>query len=129
MAKFTADQVRDKALAALKAHPSGMNSSELQTLIYGNTNDDIEYRRRQQHLGFAMQSLRKAQRVRKEGRMGKFFLIKEGERVTPEVHDIPRNGAKRGRPFGSKNGSANGDLRSYLIRSIRAQLDELEAIR
>lgn len=127
MAKFTADQIRQKVLAILKDHPEGMLSNELQTTIFGGTNNEDEHRRRQQHLGFAMLSLRKAQRVRKEGRMGKFFLLAPGERPEPQVHDLPTNG-KRGRPHGSKNGVANGDLRSYIIRDIRSKLAELEAL-
>lgn len=126
MAKFTADQVRDKALAILKAHPDGLHSLDLQVAIYGETKNDDEYRRRQQHLGFAMQTLRKAGRVKKDGRMG-VFTLSDGT-PQPVISDLPAN-ARRGRPKGSKNGVAtNGDLRSYLIRSIRNDLAELEAL-
>lgn len=127
MARFTADQVREKALAALKAHPQGMFSGELQTLIYGDTKNEDEFRRRQQHLGFAMLSLRKAGKVVKDGRMGRFTL--SDGRPQPVISDLPPN-PRRGRPKGSKNGVVQngGSLRSYLIRSIRAQLAELEAL-
>lgn len=125
MAKFTADQVREKALAILKAHPAGLKSIDLQTTIYGDLKNADAYRRARQHLGFAMQSLRKAGKVVKDGRMG-LFTLSNGT-PTPNVNDLPANG-RRGHPKGAKNGVATGDLRSYLIRSIRNDLAELEAL-
>jgi hypothetical protein len=133
LAKYTADQVREKALAILAQHPEGLSSQALQVAIYGeikNKQSDT-YRRAQQHLGFAMQALRKAQKVTKNGRMGVFTILKPGERPEPEVHDLPAS--TRGRPRGSKNGARNGvastDLRSYIIRDIRQKLSELEALK
>ena len=124
MPKFTADQVREKALSLLKSHSAGMTSNELQIAIYGDTKNEDIYRRYQQHLGFAMQSLRKAGKVVKDGRMGKFSLGDGTPR--PIINDLPLN-TKRGRPVGSKNGAAN-PLRAYLIRDIKAKLAELEAL-
>ena len=123
MAKFTADQVSEKALALLKQHPEGLISSEIQSAIYGETKNEDIFRRNQQHLGFAMMTLRKSGKVLKDGRMGKFRLSNGAP--SPDVHDLPAS--KRGRPRGSTNGVAN-PLRAYLIRDIKAKLAELESL-
>lgn len=124
---YNAQQVRDKALAIIKASPEGAKSSDIQVQIYGDTNSADEHRNRQARLGFALQTLRKAKLIQKAGgRLGS-WTVHDG-RPEPVVHDLPSNGARRGRPRGSKDVSANGSLRSYIIRDIKAKLTELEAL-
>lgn len=116
----TAQQLRDKALAIIQEHPEGIKSAEIRVGLLGNTNDIDEERRRHQRLYHALRNLEKSQFVSEIAR-GTWAPF-NGTRAKPEVHDIPRRAA-----YGSKakKNASNGDLKSYIIREIRAKLDEL----
>lgn len=122
---MSADEARSKVLDLLKAQPEGMKVAELAAALYGEGKTVEDHRARQARMSFVLRSL--GNQVKKGPLNTSPYTINTG-RPEPVVHDLPANG-KRGRKPGSKNGvSANGSLRSYLIRSIRAQLAELEAL-
>lgn len=121
---FTAEQLRDKALAMISEHPEGIKAAEIRTALLGNTNDVDEERRRHQRLYHALRNLEKSRFI---DEIARGTWAPSNGRPKPEVTDLP---ARRGRPGpkpGHKN-AANGDLKSYIIRDIRAKLAELEAL-
>jgi hypothetical protein len=121
-----ASELREKILAQLRSHAAGMRVKELAETILGKSDDLDEARARASRITFAMRALLEAKHVRKGPMNTSPFFIREG-RPEPNIADIPAN-ARRGRPKGSKNGVANGSLRSYILRDIRAKLAELEAL-
>lgn len=121
----TAEEIRQRILAMIKDAPDGVSTAEIIQDLFGGIKDEDEYRRGAQRVSFNLSVLNKAKRIKKYGGMlGKYRLL--DDRPKPEVADIP---TRRGRgPNKPKNGAANGDLKSYIIRDIRAKLAELEAL-
>lgn len=125
-----AADLRDKTLeivAAAKGAPVG--NGDIQVAIYGDTKDADEHRRRQQRLRHALIALLDSKHIVKAQRG--YYSLNNG-RPEPQVHDIPER-RKYTRRNVATNGSTNGhatssDVRSYIIRDIRAKLTELEAL-
>lgn len=119
----TAQQLRDKALALIKERPEGIKSGEIRVALLGNTNDIDEERRRGQRLYHALRNLEKSRFI---DEIARGTWAPSNGRPKPEVSDLPRRSRPGPKP-GHKN-AANGDLKSYIIRDIRAKLAELEAL-
>lgn len=118
-----AKKVRQKITFILSTRE--LTTPELSTIIYPkaeHSNLDVDYAR----LFRIIKKMEEAGEVTKSGLRGPWRL-----RAKPPVADLPENPQKRvytKRDKPSTNGDGNGVLRAYLVRDIRAKLDELEAL-
>jgi hypothetical protein len=128
----SAEELRERILSKIKENPEGVTTATLITEFFGNVKDEDEYRRGAQRVSFNLAVLKKAKLIKKYGGMLGVYKLLDG-RPEPQVHDLPDAVVRRKYPrkngaHANGNGVANGDLKSYIIRDIRAKLTELEAL-
>lgn len=124
---MNADALRQKALEIISGASGAIPSMDVQIAIYGDTNDTDEHRRRAQRIRHALINLIGSKHIVKAGRG--LYKLNNG-RPEPQVHDLPTATKRKytRHAHANGNGAANGDLKGYLIRDIRAKLSELEAL-